>query len=158
MAELGPLTASEQLIAVVKSERKKLTSSHPFRLRRPMMQLMMLVRKLKWVTSTNRVHMHFRETSANSVFPAKLITKRSRSSKVRSHTFDFGFQELQELLISPNKTLLPFTKPCNNLSDLLRLFLFRERTNPISGDDVFKDSHLGQDGKFSYRWVIRDRL
>jgi len=123
-----------------------------------MIQLVIFARKLKWVTSTNRVHMHFRETSANSVFPAELITKRSRSSKFESHTFDFVFQELQELLISPDKTLFPFTKPRNDLSDLLRLFLFRERTNPISGDDVFEDSHLGQDGKFSYRWVIRDRL
>lgn len=55
--------------------------------------------------------MDFRETSASSVFPAELVIMRLRRSDVKSHTFDFGFKELQELLINPDETLFPFTKP-----------------------------------------------
>ena len=83
------------------------------------MQPMMFVRKLKWVTSTSRVHTHFRETSASSVFPVELVMKPSRSSEVEDSTLNFGFQELQELLINPDESLFPFTKPYNGLSNLL---------------------------------------
>ena len=84
-----------------------------------MMQLIMFVRKLKWVTSTIRVQIDFREASASSVFPTKLIRARLRRSDIRNPTFDFGFQELQELLVNSNEALFPFTKPRNGLPNLL---------------------------------------
>jgi len=82
------------------------------------MQPMMFVRKLKWVTSTSRVHTHFRETSASSVFPVEVVMTPSHSSEVENPTLDFGFQNLQELLINPYESLFPFTKPYNGLSYL----------------------------------------
>lgn len=87
--------------------------------------------------------MDFRETLASSVFPGALIILRSAKLQPEDPTFDFGLKELQELLVNPNEALLPLTKPRDGLTNFYRLFLFRERSNSIPGDDVLEDSHLG---------------
>lgn len=51
-------------------EKDYSTSSHDFLLSRATMALIILTRKLKWVTSTRRVHKQFNATSSKPDFAA----------------------------------------------------------------------------------------
>jgi hypothetical protein len=58
-------------IRSTRRDKNDSTSSHDFLLSRATMAPMMLTRKLKWVTSTRRVHKHCKATSSKPDFAAK---------------------------------------------------------------------------------------
>ena len=62
------------------------------------------------------------------------------------------------MLIYANETLLPVTRALDHLADLLRLLLIRERTDPVTRNDVLENGELGEKSQFANQRVVRDRV